>query len=333
MGTYLESLQQGLRESLDADERVIVLGEDITDPYGGAFKVTRGLSTLYPDRVVSTPISEGGFTGVAGGMAIRGLLPVVEIMFGDFLTLCTDQIVNHITKFSSMYPGVSVPLVIRTPMGGGRGYGATHSQTLEKMYFGVPGLVVVSPSLAHNPGNLLRHAILEERAPVLFLESKGLYGQEIFSTGHGMLQVNYRESVPGYPTAVVRNIPDSPPDIAILAYGGASRMILDIMARYIDEEISIKAVFPSLLKTRIKEDLLAEFAGISSILIAEEGSSGFNWGSEMAAILYDAFHSALKKPVRRLAAEDAIIPCAKKLEDEVLLNEEKIERAIMEQLS
>ena len=103
---FLESLQNGLSEAFEEDERVVLMGEDIRDPYGGAFKVSRGLSTSFPDRVINTPISEAGFTGVAGGMAIRGLRPVVEIMFGDFLTLCTDQIVNHITKFASMYPGL-----------------------------------------------------------------------------------------------------------------------------------------------------------------------------------------------------------------------------------
>jgi acetoin:2,6-dichlorophenolindophenol oxidoreductase subunit beta len=113
-----------------SDERVVLIGEDLLDPYGGAFKVTRGLSSAFPDRVLSTPISEAGMVGVATGMAMRGLRPVVEIMFGDFVTLVADQIINHATKFSWMYNDqVKVPLVIRTPMGGRRGYGPTHSQS------------------------------------------------------------------------------------------------------------------------------------------------------------------------------------------------------------
>ncbi|MFH1634007.1 MAG: hypothetical protein ABIG63_08335, partial [Chloroflexota bacterium] len=146
MFTVLESLNTALHFALASDERVIILGEDILDPYGGAFKVTRGLSTAFPDRVLTTPISEAGIVGVAAGMAMRGLRPVVEIMFDDFITLIADQVVNHIAKFRWMYNDqVRVPLVIRTPMGGWRGYGPTHSQTLEKLFLGVPGLRVLAP--------------------------------------------------------------------------------------------------------------------------------------------------------------------------------------------
>ena len=132
---------------MTADERVILMGEDILDPYGGAFKVTRGLSSAFPDRVLAAPISEAGMVGAAAGMALRGLRPGVEIMFGDFLTLAADQLINHIAKFRWMYNDqVRVPLVVRTPMGGRRGYGPTHSQTLEKLFLGIPGLTVLAPS-------------------------------------------------------------------------------------------------------------------------------------------------------------------------------------------
>src|SRR5512136_1511104 len=128
MTTVLAALNTALKEALTRDERVLLLGEDILDPYGGAFKVTRGLSEAFPGRVLTTPISEAGFVGVATGMALRGLRPVVEIMFGDFVTLIADQVTNHAAKFGWMYSGnkevseqVKVPLVIRTPMGGRRG--------------------------------------------------------------------------------------------------------------------------------------------------------------------------------------------------------------------
>ena len=142
MTTVLESLNLALHDALASDDRVILLGEDILDPYGGAFKVTRGISTSFPERTFTTPVSEAGFLGVAIGMALRGLRPVVEIMFGDFLTLIADQVINHASKFRYMYNGqVSVPLVIRTPMGGRRGYGPTHSQTLEKLYLALQDCV------------------------------------------------------------------------------------------------------------------------------------------------------------------------------------------------
>ena len=147
---------------LETDPRVVLLGEDLVDPYGGAFKVTRGLSTDFPDRVRSTPISEGAIAGVSAGLALAGYRPIAEIMFGDFLTLCFDQIVNHIAKYEAMYDGqATCPVIIRTPSGGGRGYGPTHSQSLEKHFLGVPHLRVVAASLVHDPGRVLR-ALLDQ---------------------------------------------------------------------------------------------------------------------------------------------------------------------------
>ena len=180
--TLLASLNAGLHRAFQEDERVLILGEDLLDPYGGAFKVTRGLSTAYPERVLPTPISEAGFTGVAAGMALRGLRPVVEIMFGDFITLIADQVVNHLAKFRWMYnEQVRVPLVIRTPMGGRRGYGPTHSQSLEKMYLGIPGLRLLAPAALGDPGALLAETILHTEDPVLFVENKLLYLERVFN--------------------------------------------------------------------------------------------------------------------------------------------------------
>lgn len=333
MSSYLQSLNQGLAAAFEADARVLMLGEDVVDPYGGAFKVGKGLSTRFPGRVISTPISEAGITGLAAGLAMRGLRPVLEVMFGDFLTLCTDQIVNHITKFALMYPGVTVPLVIRTPMGGGRGYGATHSQSLEKMFLGVPGLTVVAPSLAHEPGALLRHAVLADASPVLFVENKLLYGQALAGGTDDRLQVVQMDDDSGYPTAVVRNLPGSAPDVTVFAYGGASRTLLAVMRRLADEEISVKAVLPSKLRPVPLAALVAQARESQHLLIVEEGSAGFNWGSELAALLYEALLPGLKRPIRRLAADDALIPCAAELEDAVLVTEDKIEAALLDMLS
>lgn len=153
---YVEALNKTLHKIMAENNKVYILGEDILDPYGGAFKVTKGLSSIYPSRVLTTPISEGGITGFATGMALRGSIPIIEIMFGDFLTLCTDQIVNSMSKFSWMYnQQVEVPVIIRTPMGGRRGYGPTHSQTLENLFFSTPRLKIIAPSNYHNPGDLL----------------------------------------------------------------------------------------------------------------------------------------------------------------------------------
>ncbi len=185
MPTVLERLNDALHHAMETDQRVYLLGEDILDPYGGAFKVTRGLSTKYSERVLTTPISEAGIVGVASGMALRGLRPVVEIMFGDFVTLIADQVVNQAAKFRWMYNDqVRVPMVIRTPMGGRRGYGPTHSQSLEKLFLGVPGLKVVAANTLDDPGTLLEAAIADED-PVLFVEHKLLYTRPILEEGQG----------------------------------------------------------------------------------------------------------------------------------------------------
>jgi pyruvate/2-oxoglutarate/acetoin dehydrogenase E1 component len=181
MTTVLESLNAALHQAFSEDERVYLIGQDILDPYGGAFKVTKGLSKAYPSRVLTTPISEAGMVGIASGMAMRGLLPIVEIMFGDFLTLAADQIINHMTKFRWMYNDqVRVPVVIRSPMGGRRGYGPTHSQTLEKLFLGSPGLRILAPTSFGDPGQLLRQAIFDPEEPILFVENKLLYLAPIF---------------------------------------------------------------------------------------------------------------------------------------------------------
>jgi pyruvate dehydrogenase E1 component beta subunit/2-oxoisovalerate dehydrogenase E1 component len=157
MPTILESLNSALHSALAADPRVIILGEDILDPYGGAFKVTRGLSSAYPDRVLTTPVSEAAIVGIATGMSLRGFRPVVEIMFGDFITLAADQIINHVSKLRFMYnEQVQAPIVIRNTMGVRRGYGPTHSQSLEKIFLGIPGLRVLACPV-NEPGECYTH--------------------------------------------------------------------------------------------------------------------------------------------------------------------------------
>ncbi len=330
MASYLTGLQLGLAEALAANEKVVVLGEDLVDPYGGAFKVTKGLSTHFPGRVISTPICEGGFTGVAVGMALRGFRPVVEIMFGDFLTLCADQIVNHMAKFPGMFNGqVKVPLVIRTPMGGGRGYGATHSQSLEKMFLGVPGIKVVAPSHLHAAGDILQYAILVDDDPVLFIENKLLYPLD----QHTHVFMEQSAEIPGYPTVALRNFSSGQPDVTVISYGGMSREIVPMLEKLRSDELNVTAVFPSSLWPVPVETLVRYGAQCGRLVICEEGSAGFNWGSEVAVLLYDALRGNLLAPITRLAAASQAIPAARHLEKEVLVTAEKIENAIWELMS
>ena len=184
------SLNAALRRLLETREDVILLGEDLHDPYGGAFKVTAGLSSDFRERVISTPISEAGVVGAAIGLALAGFHPIVEIMFADFVSLAMDQIYNHAVKFPGMFPHCEVPLVIRTPAGGRRGYGPTHSQSPENLFTAVPGLTVVFGSHRHDAGALLTAAATDWRYPVVFLEHKLLYGEPQDRAGYETVSAN-----------------------------------------------------------------------------------------------------------------------------------------------
>jgi pyruvate/2-oxoglutarate/acetoin dehydrogenase E1 component len=324
--SVLESLNKGLLRSLKADERVVLLGEDILDPYGGAFKVTRGCSSAYPDRVITTPVSEAGITGVAAGMALRGLRPVLEVMFGDFLTLAADQLINHISKFRWMYnDSVDVPLVIRTPMGGRRGYGPTHSQTLEKFFLGVPGLTVLAPvnfefpDAGSTPGGLLENAILYSSNPVLFVENKLQYLLPLLTEADLRdyeLAIQYDSSDPDkvYPFYSLQ-IKDAPaPTLTMTAYGYMAELTRQAMLKLAyEEEIFTQLIIPTRLSPFGLEPVINSISNTGSLLVIEEGTRTLGWGAEVAAIAAEKCAGALKS-VRRLAARETPVPAAPSLE-------------------
>src|SRR6516162_5064264 len=175
---FRTAVRDGLDEALAADDRVVFFGEDVAVA-GGVFAVTGGLAEKHgPDRVFDTPISELALAGAAFGAAISGLRPVVEIMFGDFLTLAMDSIVNQATKYWYLSgEEVSVPLVVRSVVGGGGRFGAIHSQVPASWFMGVPGLKIVAPATPADAKALLRAAIQDDN-PVVFFEHKRLYGIE-----------------------------------------------------------------------------------------------------------------------------------------------------------
>jgi pyruvate/2-oxoglutarate/acetoin dehydrogenase E1 component len=328
--SFVNDLRQGIHQLMATDERVFLVGEDLTDPYGGAFGVTRGISTKFPERVLATPISEAGFTGVAIGMAIRGLRPIVELMFGDFITLTMDQIVNVASKMSGMYSdGVPVPVVIRASMGGGRGYGPTHSQTLDKLILGIPGLTLVAPSVFHSPGDLLRIAVTTTRSPVVFTENKMLYPVNLMTDGGDGLTLEYREGLLGYKSAVVRNHPaDENPDITLITYGGMSIPVAQSMQQLVEEEVRITAVIPSVIDPLPIDDLV-ESANVSpAILVIEEGVESFGWGAEIAASLAERIEA--RPVIARLGAAERVIPAARQLEDLILPTSKSITAKILD---
>src|SRR3954453_17766987 len=243
------AMGDALRSALEDDERVILLGEDIVDPYGGAFKVTRGLSTDFPDRVRSAPIGEGSIAGMSAGLALAGYRPIAEIMFGDFLTLCFDQIVNHISKYEAMYNGkATCPVVIRAPSGGGRGYGPTHSQSLEKHFVGVPHLRVVAGSLWHDPVTLFDDFLSADQ-PVLPIEHKLLYPLHVATNGGASPAVIGRDGAPGVPPTVsIRLVAREACALSVVAYGYQAELTRRVLERLaIEEELFAELLVPAQL--------------------------------------------------------------------------------------
>ncbi len=299
------------------------LGEDILDPYGGAFKVAHGLSTTYPDRVITTPVSEAGIVGLGIGMALRGLKVVVEIMFGDFIALAADQIINHAAKLRWMSEDkVRIPLVIRTPMGGGRGYGPTHSQTLEKHFLGVPGLRVLAVSAIGDPGRVLKSAILEDDDPILCIEHKLLYAKTI-QPFNQTSEFNLQKSGKRYPVYHLKVAGSPPPTLTITAYGYMAELAYQAVQRLAFEyEIFADLVVPTQLSPFDLDFLLESLAHTGRLLTIEEGSYTHGWGTEVVAQVVEAYGRRLQ--VKRLAARDMPIPASGPLEKSVLPDVEDI---------
>jgi 2-oxoisovalerate dehydrogenase E1 component len=314
----------GLRQAMERDERVILLGEDIEGPYGGAFKVTKDLSQLFPGRVRNTPISELSITGLSSGLALHGRRPVTEIMFGDFIMLAADQWINHAAKFQYMYAGqVTVPMVLRTPMGGKRGYGPTHSQSLEKHLLGVPGTRVLALHNRFDPALLYGRLLEAVDCPTLVIENKVMYGEKANS-----------EAVPGYkwfhsshrfPISYMRT--DRVADVTIVCLGG---MLQDteraVEALFAEHDVIADVVCPTQLFPLQIEALLLIAQQSGRLLLVEEGHGFCGFTAEVLAELYERDPSLR---IRRLSSHAQHIPSAKPLELEVLPNTARIVEAAL----
>lgn len=329
MTTVLESLNAALHAAMQNDPRVYVLGEDILDPYGGAFKVTRGLSSKFPERVLTTPISEAAITGIANGMALRGLRPVAEVMFGDFVTLAADQLINHAAKFRWMYnEQVRVPLVMRLPMGGRRGYGPTHSQSIEKLFLGVPGLKVVAPSTLGDPGQLLLNAIADED-PVLFVEHKLLYPRPVQGASD-LPDWQVRSDDSATPTFTL-SVPGVKPQVSIATYGYNFEIArAAAQALLYEREIFCEMVVFNQLSPFALAPLFESLRQTKRLLTVEEGTFTLGWGAEVAAL---AAEKAGVRQLRRAAARNLPIGNSKPLEDAILPDESSLIQIILELLT
>lgn len=314
---YAAALREALCEALDADPAVFLLGEDI-GAYGGAFKVTAGLLERYgPDRVRDTPISENTIVGLATGAALMGQKPVCEIMFMDFIALAMDQIVNHAAKFHYMYGAQRpVPIVIRTPNGGGRGYGPTHSQSLEAWFMHSPGLKVACPATPADAKGLMTTAIADPN-PVLMLEGKLLYGTR------GEVPEGHHE----VPFGQARLARDGG-DLTIIAY---SRMVeeavraADALAEQQEIEaqvIDLRTLVP--LDIQTISDAVAE---TGRCLLVSEGPTTAGVAAEIGFQIFEHVFEYLDAPLQRVCAADVPIPCCPTLEAAVLPNRNSIAAA------
>lgn len=322
MVTVLQSLNHALHQLMNEDARVMVLGEDILDPYGGAFKVTKGLSDAHPARVLATPISEAAIVGLASGMAMRGLRPIAEIMFGDFLFLAGDQLVNHAAKFQWMYNDqVRVPIVVRTPMGARRGYGPTHSQSIEKHFMGVPGLWVVAPSVLAVPGDLLRQAAMMD-APVVFIESKTCYGRELVSGVAGMTETTIVDRESPFPTVLLKH-DDVQADALLWCYGAMVPHALDAVAALKDREglhvdLAVISQLSPIAASHIAQVLEATHPTV--VAYVEEASVEHGWSAELLSRVDEKIASLGLGPVAhvRIGAAHTPIPSSRALEAAML---------------
>jgi pyruvate dehydrogenase E1 component beta subunit len=315
--SYREALNQALREEMDRDERVFIMGEEV-GYFGGAFKVTEGLLAVYGEkRVRDTPISELTIVGSGIGAAMGGLRPVVELMTINFGMLAMDQIVNHAAKIRYMFGGrAKVPVVIRAPQGGGHQLGAQHSQSLEAYFMHCPGLRVVIPATPADAKGLLKTAIRQDD-PVMFLEHESLYGIK------GEVPDGTEHLVPFGRANVMR--PGS--DVTIVSY---SKCVYDsLKAADALEESGIDAEVID-LRTLNPLDLATVLESVrktSRAVVVYEGWRTGGAGAEIAARIHEAAFDHLDAPVERVASKDAPMPYNAKLERATLPSVEDIVRA------
>ncbi|MBV9805162.1 MAG: alpha-ketoacid dehydrogenase subunit beta [Solirubrobacterales bacterium] len=310
--TYLHAISAGLRQEMERDDRVFLMGEDI-GALGGAFKVTDGFAEEFgSDRVRDTPIAEAGIVGAAVGAAIAGLRPVCEMQFGDFVACGFDQLVNVAGKMHYRL-GLAVPLTLRLPTGGGFSGGPFHSQNPEAWFMHAPGLRVVAPATVRDAQGLIVSAIRDPN-PVIFLEHKNLYRRVKDDVDDGEI----------FPTPLTARTVRHGSDLTIIAYGAmvhtAERAVAEL-----DADIEILD-----LRTLVPLDegaILASVARTGKVLVLDEANYTCAAGAQVASLIADRGFETLDGPVRRLAAPDVPIPFSPPLEQFVLPGDDAVKEA------
>jgi 2-oxoisovalerate dehydrogenase E1 component beta subunit len=304
--TYLDAVSQALGAEMDADENVFVIGEDVGQ-FGGAFKVTKGFLERYGQRrVVDTPIAESGFTGLAAGAALKGLRPVVEFQFADFISAAFDQIINVVARHHYR-TGDAMPITFRCPFGARLRAGPTHSQSIESYFAHVPGLKIVAPATVPDAAGLLSSAIRDNN-PVLYLENKYLY-RRIKSPGRLGI-----EPVPLGTAHVARE----GEKVTLITYSTGVHQGLEAAAELEKEGISVEGVDIRSLVPLDVETIAASVEKTSRAVVLHEAAMRLGYGAEIAAIIGDECFWSLDHPVVRIAAKNTPTPTSPALEDAVV---------------
>ncbi|MFN8523800.1 MAG: pyruvate dehydrogenase complex E1 component subunit beta [Chloroflexota bacterium] len=304
--TYREALRNTLRDEMHRDENVVLMGEEI-GVFEGSYKITAGLLQEFgARRVRDTPIAEEGFVGMAVGAAMLGLRPVVEIMTINFILLALDQIVNHAAKIHYMFGGQArVPLVIRTPGGGGQQLAATHSQNFEVWFAHTPGMKVVAPSTPADARGLLKSAIRDDD-PVLFLENLALYNTKGDVPADGPDE----GLIPIGKAAITR--PGT--DVTIVSYSRMAAVALNVAEQLAAEGIDAEVVDLRSLRPLDRETVAASVRKTNRAVVFEEDWRSYGVGAEVAASIQELAFDWLDAPVRRIGAAEVPLPYAKNME-------------------
>lgn len=315
-GTYVDGLRLALFEEMERDPNVIVLGEDV-GVYGGAFRVTEGLLTRFgPSRVLDTPLAEEAIVGAAVGAAIRGLRPVAEMQFMDFISRGFDILTNFAAR-NRYRTGIGVPIVVRGPSGGGVHGGPFHSQNPEMYFVHTPGLKVVAPATAADARGLLKAAIRDDD-PVIFFEHKFLYrrAKEVLPEGDGLVPIG---------KAAVRR---DGTDVTVLTYGSGVWTALSAAERLAKEGIDIEVLDLRTLRPLDEETILASVRRTSKCICLHEDTRTGGLGAELSALLAEKAFEFLDGPVLRVTAPDTSVPFAPSLEEAFLPNANTLIRAV-----
>jgi pyruvate dehydrogenase E1 component beta subunit len=311
--TFAEAVREALAEEMRRDERVFIIGEDVAEA-GTPFKVLSGLVEEFgPERVIDTPISEAGITGLGVGAAMTGMRPVVDIMFGDFITLNMDQMVNQAAKVHYMSGGkLNVPMVMRTTLGATRRSAAQHSQSLHALLSHIPGLKVVIPSTPYDAKGLLKTAIRDDN-PVVFFEDKMMFRikgpvpEEEYTIPFGVADIKRAGS-----------------DITIVATSSMVQVALGA-AKLLDEiEISVEVIDPRTTNPLDRQTIIDSAKKTSRAIVVDEGYQGYGVTAEIAAVIADGAFYYLDAPVKRMGAMDVPIPFSPALEDLTVPTEQSV---------